>query len=447
MENAGRTPMEALLAVEVWEGIFMWLTSARDLEDTLINQPGDFRRELCYRVGRCVPEYGPIDVDLSTTSLKFIACNQPSADALRSGSLEDILRYIYQQLSFALEIHIVLHNYAAQFTDEELLNAIVYVGYALPESGVPLLNAITEFRVVVCVAALTTYLQPRAHARPPPRRRVAAPLSQRADLQRLVTTAEKCIQHLRLRQQQLQDQKAKDEQRLRRLAEEAAVVAPPPLLQFVHSAPGDELAAELIDHFLRTKPERLAEALTMRAWDSFASITLNELANQGEGLRDAALDLRLNNYATMMAVMAGLNDAACWRLKRTWEVVKASDEVSQTYSALETLIDRRSGRLCYRQALANAALPCLPYLGFMLTDLTFICDGQGTHWQGPGVVPFKKWRLCNDVFTEIGRWQSVPYRLDEQAEVVEHLMRSELFHPADSEELYALSCALEPKTK
>jgi hypothetical protein len=40
--------------------------------------------------------------------------------------------------------------------------------------------------------------------------------------------------------------------------------------------------------------------------------------------------------------------------------------------------------------------------GFMLTDLTFICDGQGTHWQGPGVVPFKKWRLCNDVFTEIG---------------------------------------------
>jgi hypothetical protein len=108
------------------------------------------------------------------------------------------------------------------------------------------------------------------------------PFLSAADLQRLVATAEKCIQHLRLRQQLLQDQKAKDEQRLRRLAEEAAVVAPPPLLQFVHSAPGDELAAELIDHFLRTKPERLAEALTMRAWDSFASITLNELANQGK---------------------------------------------------------------------------------------------------------------------------------------------------------------------
>jgi hypothetical protein len=68
-------------------------------EDTRINQPGDFRRELCYRVGRCVPEYGPIDVDLSTTSLKFTTCNQPSADALRSGSLEGILRYIYQQPS------------------------------------------------------------------------------------------------------------------------------------------------------------------------------------------------------------------------------------------------------------------------------------------------------------------------------------------------------------
>ena len=44
-------------------------------------------------------------------------------------------------------------------------------------------------------------------------------------------------------------------------------------------------------------------------------------------------------------------------------------------------------------------------------------------------------------------WQSVPYRLDEQAEVVGHLMQSAQFHSVDSAELYALSWAREPKTK
>jgi hypothetical protein len=107
------------------------------------------------------------------------------------------------------------------------------------------------------------------------------PFLSAADLQRLVAAAEKYIQRTRLRQ----DQEANDEQqRPRRLVEEAEVVAssPPPPLKLVHSAPGDELAAELIHHFLRTEPERLAAALTMRAWDSFASITLNELVDQGK---------------------------------------------------------------------------------------------------------------------------------------------------------------------
>lgn len=324
------------------------------------------------------------------------------------------------------------------------------------------------------------------------------PFLSAADLQRLVAAAEKYIQRTRLRQ----DQEANDEQqRPRRLVEEAEVVAssPPPPLKLVPSAPGDELAAELIHHFLRTEPERLAAALTMRAWDSFASITLNELADQvwtkkskGEKAPNVMRHIeeanrlatvvtasvlvggecanrspqeraavvrhwicvaeaarRLNNYATVMAVVAGLNDAACWRLKQTWEVVKASEEeeVAQTFSALKTLVSRESGGLSYRQALASAVLPCLPCLGFMLTDLTFICDGQVAHWQGPGAVPFRKWRLCNNVFTEIRHWQSVPYRLEEQAEVVGHLMRSALFHSVDSAELYALSWAREPKTK
>ena len=79
------------------------MTFDRNREATSINQPHDFRRELLDRVRRCVPEYGPADVDLSTTSLQFTTSyEQPSAATagdLRSGGLEDILRFIFQQRS------------------------------------------------------------------------------------------------------------------------------------------------------------------------------------------------------------------------------------------------------------------------------------------------------------------------------------------------------------
>uniref|UniRef100_A0AAQ6I979 CRK SH3-binding GNRP n=1 Tax=Anabas testudineus TaxID=64144 RepID=A0AAQ6I979_ANATE len=78
---------------------------------------------------------------------------------------------------------------------------------------------------------------------------------------------------------------------------------------------------------------------------------------------------KLNNFNSYLAILSALDSAPIRRLE--WQ--KQTSEGLEEYC---TLIDSSSSFRAYRAALAEVEPPCIPYLGLILQDLTFVHLGN-----------------------------------------------------------------------
>uniref|UniRef100_A0A8C7DC69 CRK SH3-binding GNRP n=1 Tax=Oncorhynchus kisutch TaxID=8019 RepID=A0A8C7DC69_ONCKI len=90
---------------------------------------------------------------------------------------------------------------------------------------------------------------------------------------------------------------------------------------------------------------------------------------------------KLNNFNSYLAILSALDSAPIRRLE--WQ--KTTSEGLEEYC---TLIDSSSSFRVYRAALADVEPPCIPYLGLILQDLTFVHLGNPD--QINGKVNFSK---------------------------------------------------------
>jgi len=153
----------------------------------------------------------------------------------------------------------------------------------------------------------------------------------------------------------------------------------------------------------------------------------------------------LNNYNTLMGVIAGINMSAISRLKHTFADLDKTTK--NMLEILQVLLNPGSSFKNYRQELHNANPPCLPYLGTYLTDLTFMEDGN------PDMSPpktgklklinFAKRELIYNVIRELQLYQQNAYKFP----VVEPIHTFLLSLPfGDEKDLYELSLLREPRT-
>eukprot|EP00842_Homolaphlyctis_polyrhiza_P007082 jgi/Hompol1/963/HPOL_005471-RA len=125
--------------------------------------------------------------------------------------------------------------------------------------------------------------------------------------------------------------------------------------------------------------------------------------------------LALGNFNTAFAVQAGLQCAAIMRLKQSWQTL--SPKIRMRFEAITKLTDPSRNFGEYRTQLRRAALPAIPFIGLVLTDLTFIMEGNPDYKTDGRLINFDKFSKIARTLQEIKRFQTVPYALREVREI------------------------------
>ncbi|XP_070501755.1 guanine nucleotide-releasing factor 2 isoform X2 [Chironomus tepperi] len=99
---------------------------------------------------------------------------------------------------------------------------------------------------------------------------------------------------------------------------------------------------------------------------------------------------KINNYNSYLAILSALDSAPIRRLE--WQ--KNITEGLKEYCAL---IDSSSSFRAYRQALSETTSPCIPYIGLVLQDLTFVHIGNPDLLQDGSINFSKRWQQYNIV--------------------------------------------------
>ncbi|KAH7228879.1 ras guanine nucleotide exchange factor domain-containing protein [Fusarium oxysporum] len=151
----------------------------------------------------------------------------------------------------------------------------------------------------------------------------------------------------------------------------------------------------------------------------------------------------LNNFSTLTSIISALGTAPIARLKRTWDQVP-----QRTHATLESMrrvmaSTKNFGE--YREALHAANLPCIPFFGVYLTDLTFIEDGIPSIIK-TNLINFAKRAKTAEVIRDIQQYQNVGYSLQPVPELQDYILNN-MQAAGDVHEMYDKSLQVEPRER
>ncbi|XP_030579244.1 rap guanine nucleotide exchange factor 1-like [Archocentrus centrarchus] len=147
---------------------------------------------------------------------------------------------------------------------------------------------------------------------------------------------------------------------------------------------------------------------------------------------------KLNNFNSYLSILSALDSAPLRRLD--WQ--KSTSEALEEFS---TLIDSSSSFRAYRAALAEVEPPCIPYLGLILQDLTFVHLGNPDTLmtsQGSKVNFSKRWQQFN-ILDTLRSYQQVTYSLLPDDEIISFF--NDFGDHLAEEALWELSLRIRPK--
>ncbi|KLT39067.1 ras GEF [Cutaneotrichosporon oleaginosum] len=158
--------------------------------------------------------------------------------------------------------------------------------------------------------------------------------------------------------------------------------------------------------------------------------------------------LVLNNFSTLFAVLAGLNSSTIGRLKNTWAVLNPKYRLLM--DRLRGVIEHTKNHAAYRARLREVTEPCLPFLGLILSDITFTQDGNPN--TRPSTISPDIQLINQDKFVKLGRIAAdfkryqTPFDLKELDVVQRYLTRVLAERGSGSlDALYRKSLLLEPR--
>ncbi|PWN23572.1 ras GEF [Microstroma glucosiphilum] len=148
-----------------------------------------------------------------------------------------------------------------------------------------------------------------------------------------------------------------------------------------------------------------------------------------------------NNYNTLQALLAGLNNASIHRLRSTREAM-AGKSVSKVYQSLTRLMSSDRSFAAYRLALENSEGRTIPYLGVHLQDILSMSDGNPSKRASDDMVHWRKFSLMDEAVMAIVRCQREDSAGRANAAVERMIMNVPVM---DEDALYQRSLTVEPR--
>ncbi|KAJ5069732.1 protein son of sevenless [Anaeramoeba ignava] len=195
----------------------------------------------------------------------------------------------------------------------------------------------------------------------------------------------------------------------------------PNVLEFIHHS--NKISAFIVHQIVKHKSPKM-RANVIR----FAIELLDELEH-------------LNNFNGMMEILASLNHACIYRLKKTWE--KITEIEKKKFRMLASMMSHQSGYKHYRAQLEKRkSLPLVPFIGVLLTDLTFIEEGNPDSVDG--LIHFYKFFLAGKAINSVLAFQEKSYDV-RPVESIQNYFLSNIQVPLSESQLYQISLQNEPK--
>ncbi len=157
---------------------------------------------------------------------------------------------------------------------------------------------------------------------------------------------------------------------------------------------------------------------------------------------DLASELRnLNNFETLVHVVAALRCASVNRMRRLWSCIE-KDRV-ELLADLESFTSSDKAFLELRNAMNTCCAPLIPYLGIYLTNLTFIEDVIVD--RPPNTFNFRKMKMIYDVVATLLLYKT-KYQIAPDVGIQEAIAYSMRDLAFESEgQCYKQSLKLEPR--
>ena len=144
---------------------------------------------------------------------------------------------------------------------------------------------------------------------------------------------------------------------------------------------------------------------------------------------------RFNDFNSFFGILSALDCSAVRRLN--WP-----KHLPESLSEYTALLDSTSSFKAYRDALAVAEPPCIPYLGLILQDVTFVYHGNADELPDGKVNFVKRWQLFN-IVDNVRRFKLTSYDFEWNDQIAQLFAGMDNF--LSEEDLYDRSLKLKPR--
>ncbi|XP_002156706.1 rap guanine nucleotide exchange factor 1 [Hydra vulgaris] len=146
---------------------------------------------------------------------------------------------------------------------------------------------------------------------------------------------------------------------------------------------------------------------------------------------------RLNNFSAFLAILSALDSSPLRRLEWPKQYIELLAEDTK-------LIDSTSAFKTYRKALSEAKPPCIPYLGLILTDITFIHLGNPQDLPDGKVNFVKRWQQYN-ILDTVRRFKENLYDFSRDEKILDFF--NEYEEHMEEEEMWEKSQQIRPRVR